>query len=64
VRRAVARVDQAEAQRLFVLQQTIPFAELSLNSVARQEELGCSPGRAASTTTTRSAGRCARRSCS
>jgi outer membrane protein TolC len=40
VRRAVARVDQAEAQRLFVLQQTIPFAELSLNSVARQEELG------------------------
>jgi outer membrane protein TolC len=38
VRKIVARVDQAEAQRLFVLQQAIPFAELSLNSVARQQD--------------------------
>jgi outer membrane protein TolC len=40
VRKVVARVDQAEAQRLFVMQQAIPFAELSLNSVARQEQAG------------------------
>jgi outer membrane protein TolC len=40
VRRIAARVDQAEAQRLFALQQTIPFAELSLNSVAQQEQFG------------------------
>lgn len=40
VRRAIARVEQAEAQRLFMMQQAIPFAELSLNSVARQEQLG------------------------
>ncbi len=40
VRKAAARVDQAEAQRLFLMQQAIPFAELSLNSVARQESFG------------------------
>jgi outer membrane protein TolC len=40
VRRIAARVDQAEAQRLFVMQQAIPFAELSLNSVAQQERFG------------------------
>lgn len=39
VRRAGARVDQAEAQRLFMMQQAIPFAELTLGSVARREEL-------------------------
>ncbi len=40
VRRVAARVDQAEAQRLFVMQQAIPFAELSLNSVAQQRQAG------------------------
>jgi outer membrane protein TolC len=40
VLKAAARVDQAEAQRLFVMQQAIPFAELSLNSVARRESFG------------------------
>ncbi|HZF67407.1 MAG TPA: TolC family protein [Gemmatirosa sp.] len=34
VRKIAARVDQAAAQRLFAMQQVIPFAELSLNSVS------------------------------
>jgi outer membrane protein TolC len=40
VRKVAARVDQAEAQRLFVRQQAIPFAELSVNSVAAQDNFG------------------------
>jgi outer membrane protein TolC len=43
VRKVAARVDQAEAQRLFVMQQAIPFAELSLNSVAAQSAFGATP---------------------
>ena len=43
VRKAAARVDQAAAQRLFVMQQAIPFAELSLNSVGAQSAFGARP---------------------
>ncbi len=32
--KAAARVDQAKAQRLFAMQQAIPFAELSINALA------------------------------
>lgn len=45
VRKVIGRVDQAAAQRLFALQQVIPFAELSLNSVGSNGELGGIAGR-------------------
>ena len=38
VLKIAARVDQARAQRLFVAQQAIPFAELSLNALAPQAD--------------------------
>jgi outer membrane protein TolC len=40
LRKIAGRVDQAEAQRLFALQQVLPFAELSLNSVAGRNDVG------------------------
>lgn len=38
VLKTAARVDQARAQRLFVMQQAIPFAELTLNALAPQSD--------------------------
>jgi outer membrane protein TolC len=38
VLKIAARVDQARAQRMFVMQQAIPFAELSLNALAPQTD--------------------------
>ena len=38
VLKIAARVDQARAQRQFVMQQAIPFAELSLNALAPQAD--------------------------
>lgn len=40
VRKIAGRVDQAAAQRLFAMQQVLPFAELSLNSVSDRGEFG------------------------
>lgn len=40
VLKVAGRVAQAEAQRLFVAQQAIPFAELSVNAVTAQDNLG------------------------
>jgi outer membrane protein TolC len=47
LRRIAGRVDQAAAQRQFAMQQVLPFAELSLNSVARRDEFGALTNRSA-----------------
>ena len=39
LRKIAGRIDQAEAQRLFAAQQVLPFAELSLSSIANRDDL-------------------------